>query len=321
MCSFVLFRPKCGFPQKNATPAPRERQRQLIDHQRPEGCSIRRGCEVIELPRSTYYYRSTAKAAAISDACLIEWIDEIHIEFAGYGYRRVSRELCKRGHRVNHKRVARVMKAHGLGIKPRRRFVRTTDSDHDFPVFANLYRNVIPAKPDVVWVADITYIRLANGFCFLAAILDACSRRVIGYALSRQIDTPLALAALKAAVENRRPPPGTCIHHSDRGSMGEFNRSSQHFLTGGCDGCKEAKIRSCWACKDEVTRAAACHASIRAPAVLAGDRPRVVERRGSPKSWGVAGGWTKMVSGVWRNAPITSFAVGANADRTVFVAG
>jgi putative transposase len=172
---------------------------------------------MIELPRSTYYYRSTAQAAAISDASLVEWIDEIQTEFAGYGYRRVSRELHKRGHRVNHKRVARVMKEHGLGIKPRRRFVRTADSDHDFPVFPNLYGNVIPVQPDVVWVADITYIRLASGFCFLAAILDACSRKVIGYALSRRIDTELALAALRAAFENRRPAPATCIHHSDRG--------------------------------------------------------------------------------------------------------
>lgn len=165
----------------------------------------------------TIWQASLLKASAISDACLIERIDEVRIEFAGYVYRRVGRELYNRSHRVNHKRVARVMKAHGLGIKPRRRFVRTTDSDHEFPVFPNLYRNVIPAKPDVVWVADITYIRLANGLCFLAAILDACSRKVVGYALSRQIDTPHALAALTAAAENRRPSPGTCVHCSDRG--------------------------------------------------------------------------------------------------------
>jgi putative transposase len=74
------------------------------------------------------------------------------------------------------------MNSYGLGIKPRRRFVRTTDSDHDLPIFPNLYRNVIPARPDLVWVADFTYIRLATGFCFLAAILDACSRKVVGYA-------------------------------------------------------------------------------------------------------------------------------------------
>lgn len=173
---------------------------------------------MIELPRSTYYYRPTEQPEQIADGRLVELIGDIQDELPGYGYRRVTRELQRRGHPVNHKRVARVMRANGLAIKPRRRFVRTTDSDHDLPVFPNLYRNVIPAKPNVVWVADITYIRIAAGFCYLAAILDACSRKVVGYAISRQIDTQLTLAALKAAVEVRQPPPG-CIHHSDRGSQ------------------------------------------------------------------------------------------------------
>jgi putative transposase len=174
---------------------------------------------VIELPRSTYYYRSIGQAQRMPEARLIELIGEIQDEFTGYGYRRVTRELHKRGHVVNHKRIARVMKAHGLGIKPRRRFVRTTDSNHDSPVFPNLYRNVVPTKPDRVWVADITYIRIANGFCFLAAILDACSRKVVGYAISRHIDSQLTLAALEAAVKSRKPAPFTCVHHSDRGSQ------------------------------------------------------------------------------------------------------
>lgn len=76
------------------------------------------------------------------------------------------------------------MKIHCLGIKPRRRFMRTTDSDHDLPIFPNLYRNVTPTKPDMVWVGDITYIRLAAGFCYLAVLLDACSRKVVGYAIN-----------------------------------------------------------------------------------------------------------------------------------------
>jgi putative transposase len=133
------------------------------------------------------------------------------------------------------------MKAHGLGIKPRRRFMRTTDSDHDFTVFPNLYGNIIPAKPDVVWVADITYIRIATGFCYLAAILDACSRKVIGYAISRHIDTQLALAALEAAFASRRPAPETCIHHSDRGcqyASDEYRRALNKFrLIGSMSSC------------------------------------------------------------------------------------
>ena len=145
----------------------------MLDHQRPEGCSIRRGCEVIELLRSTCYYRSTSQVLGPAE--------------------------------------------HALGIKRRRRFVRTTDSNHDGPIFPNLYRNVIPDKPDLIWVADITYIRIAVGFCYLAVILDACSRKVVGYAISMRIDTPFALAALQAAIHSRRPARG-CIHPTDRGS-------------------------------------------------------------------------------------------------------
>ena len=173
---------------------------------------------MIEIPRSTYYYRSTAKALALTDGRIVELINAIQDELAGYGYRRVTHELRRRGHAVNHKRVARVMKAHGLGIKQRRRFVATTDSDHDLPIFPNLYRNVIPAQLDLVWVADITYIRITGGFCYLAAILDACSRRVVGYAISKNINTQLTLAALKAAIHARNPARG-CVHHSDRGSQ------------------------------------------------------------------------------------------------------
>lgn len=174
---------------------------------------------MIDLPRSTYYYRSAAGAVSLSDERLAALIAEIQTGIAGYGYRRVTHELRHRGYPVNHKRVARVMKACGLGIKPRRRYTRTTDSDHDSPIFPNRYRNVIPHQPDRVWVTDFTYIRIATGFVYLAAMLDSCSRKVIGYAISRQIDTELALAALRAAVANRRPAPGSCIHHSDRGAQ------------------------------------------------------------------------------------------------------
>lgn len=173
---------------------------------------------MIELPRSTYYYRSTAHAQGLSDERVVELIGHIQDELPGYGYRRVTHELRRRGHALNHKRVARLMRANALGIKPRRRFVRTTDSGHDQPVWPNLYRNVIPSRPDLVWVADITYIRLNQEFCYLAAVLDACSRKAVGYAISKNIDTQLTLAALDAAIRARRPLPG-CIHHSDRGSQ------------------------------------------------------------------------------------------------------
>jgi putative transposase len=194
---------------------------------------------VIDLPRSTFYYHPGSSTPEIADGRLVELIGNIEDDFPGYGYRRVTHELRRRGVAINHKRVSRVMTANGLGVKPRRRFVRTTDSEHDLPVFPNLYRNVIPARPNVVWIADITYIRLAAGFCYLAAILDACSRMVVGYAISRDIDTPLALAALKAAIRNRAPPRG-CIHHSDRGCQYASASYRKELLNNGLVGSMSA---------------------------------------------------------------------------------
>ncbi|WP_162244454.1 IS3 family transposase [Rhizobium sp. Leaf391] len=156
------------------------------------------------------------KGFKLGDSELVAIIEDIQDELPCYGYRRVTHELQRKGHLVNHKRVARVMRANGLGIKPRKRYVRTTDSNHGSPIYPNLYCNVVPARPDMVWVADFMYIRIAVGFCYLAVILDACSRKVVGYGLSKRLDTPLALAALSSALENRKPPPG-CIHHTDRG--------------------------------------------------------------------------------------------------------
>jgi putative transposase len=174
---------------------------------------------VIELPRSTYYYRSSTSDHGLTDVRLVGLIGDIHEEFPGYGYRRVTLELLARGYCVNHKRVARIMRENALGALRRRRFVRTTDSDHANPVFPNLYRNRIPDRPNLVWVADITYVSLASGFAYVAVILDACSRKVVGYAIGRHIDTELTLAALQVAMQTRMPEPGTCIHHSDRGAQ------------------------------------------------------------------------------------------------------
>ena len=110
------------------------------------------------------------------------------------------------------------MHDNGLQVRPLRRFVRTTDSDHNGPIFPNLVREFVPTMPNQLWVADFSYIAIAKGFVYLAAVLDAWSRRVVGYALARRLDTRLALAALNVAIETRRPPPG-CIHHSDRGTQ------------------------------------------------------------------------------------------------------
>jgi putative transposase len=172
---------------------------------------------VIDLPRSTFYYRPRSGKRGEADVELTQRIESIQGSLPGYGYRRVTRELSKQGVAVNHKRVARIMREHGLAIKGRQKFQPPRGSEQNVSVFPNLYRNVVPDQVDKVWVSDITYIRIVAGFCFLAAILDACSRKVVGYAISRSIDTQLTIAALCAAVRHRKPPPGTCVHHSDRG--------------------------------------------------------------------------------------------------------
>ena len=153
---------------------------------------------MIGLPRSTYHYKHKERGRPVSDADLIAAMIAIKGEFPLYGSPRVTHELGRRGCKANHKRVERLMKANDLNVKSRRRFVRTTNSDHPYPIYPNLYRNVIPAKVDVVWVADITYIALEDDrFAYAAVILDACSRKVVGYAISKRIDAKLADVALK----------------------------------------------------------------------------------------------------------------------------
>jgi len=167
------------------------------------------------LPRSTYY---DAPPVKVDDAEIVTAITAICDEFEAYGYRRVGAELRHRGMVVNSKKIRRLMREHDLQPQRRRRFLATTDSDHDSPIFPNLARSAVLDGPNQLWVADITYIAIATGFVYLAAILDAWSRRVVGYAISRSIDARIAIAALKAAVRTRQPPKG-CIHHSDRGSQ------------------------------------------------------------------------------------------------------
>jgi len=170
----------------------------------------------MKLVRSTYYYRSRRAAAA--KIIVRDRIVALCDEFPRYGYRRVTAQLKAEGTTINHKTVSRIMRDNGLQVRPLRRFVRTTDSDHNGPIFPNLVREFVPTMPNQLWVADFSYIAIAKGFVYLAAVLDAWSRRVVGYALARRLDTRLALAALNVAIETRRPPPG-CIHHSDRGTQ------------------------------------------------------------------------------------------------------
>jgi len=175
----------------------------------------------MSLSRSTFYKGSDTEARRRREAsrtALREVIEDVVEEWPAYGYRRVTRELRRRGVVANHKRIAKIMRDEALTPKRVKRFLVTTDSNHALPVFPNLARDFTPTGPDQLWVADITYIRLKAAFVFLAVLLDAWSRRVVGYAVSRFLDVRLTLAALEAAVVNRRPVPGL-IHHSDRGSQ------------------------------------------------------------------------------------------------------
>ena len=167
------------------------------------------------IARSTFYDRPDAGA---DDATVVAQMKTICDEFETYGYRRVGAELRHRGLVVNAKKVRRLMRMQALNPKQRRRFVMTTDSDHNDPIYPNLAANMALDGPNQLWVADITYVAITTGFVYLAVVLDAWSRRAVGYAISRSIDARLAAAALKAAINARDPPRG-CVHHSDRGSQ------------------------------------------------------------------------------------------------------
>jgi len=142
----------------------------------------------VNLPRSTYYHKPKAEA---DDRDLVVEIEAIIEELSGYGYRRVTRELHRRGNPVNHKKVHRIMKERGLLKKPKRRWVRTTDSNHGHRIYSNLLQNLAVAGPNQAWAADITYIGILNAFVYLAVILDLFARRAVGYAISRNIATAI----------------------------------------------------------------------------------------------------------------------------------
>ena len=170
----------------------------------------------MNLARSTFY--SSPLGQPPEDAGVIEKIGEICVECPRYGYRRVTAQLRREGFVVNHKKTLRIMREQGFSVRAQRRYVVTTDSNHDGPIFPNLARDFVPTGPNQLWVADITYIAIARAFVYLAVILDAWSRRVVGYAAACFMDGRLTEAALRSAIDRRKPPAG-CIHHSDRGSQ------------------------------------------------------------------------------------------------------
>jgi putative transposase len=180
---------------------------------------LERACQLVGMTRATYYRPPGGGEPGCEATAVRERIEAIVLEFPGYGYRRVTKQLEREGWCINHKRVLRIMREESLLCQLRRRWVRTTDSEHGLRTYPNLLANAgwrALTGLDQAWVADLTYIRLEQGFAYLAAVLDAYSRRVVGWGLSRRIDAPLTVAALEMALAARKPAPDW-IHHSDQG--------------------------------------------------------------------------------------------------------
>ncbi|HKV80414.1 MAG TPA: IS3 family transposase [Candidatus Sulfotelmatobacter sp.] len=172
-------------------------------------------CRLTEVSRAGFYRWKAAAPATDPDMELRDEIQRIALEFSYYGSRRVTRELDARGWRVNRKKVQRLMREDNLLCLRKRRFVVTTDSNHALPVYPNLARDMVLTSIDQLWRADITYVRLETEFVYLAVVLDAFSRKVIGWALGRTLEATLAVEALQMALKARKP--AGLVHHSDRG--------------------------------------------------------------------------------------------------------
>jgi len=185
----------------------------------PQGSlSIERRCALAGVSRATYYRHWHAAAPRTEETALRDVLQRLAVTHRHYGYRRLTELVRRDGWAVNHKRVLRLMRTDNLLCLRRRAFVpATTDSRHRWRVVPNLARGLEVTGLDQLWVADITYVRLLEEFAFLAIVLDAFSRRVLGWALESHLHASLALAALQMALAARRPRPGTLIHHSDRG--------------------------------------------------------------------------------------------------------
>jgi len=167
-------------------------------------------CRVLDVAPSSYYYVPIGR----DDLTLLELIEGVLLRFPTYGYRRVTAQLQREGHRVNHKRVRRVMRENDLLAIVRRR-VKTTNSQHGYGRYPNLVKDLVVVRPDQVWCSDITYIQLQRAFIYLAIILDVFTRGLRGWHLARTLSTDLVLPALKQALATRTPE----IHHSDQGAQ------------------------------------------------------------------------------------------------------
>ncbi len=177
---------------------------------------LQRLCALAAVSRAGFYRWQQAPPAVDTDMDLRDALQRIALEWPSYGRPRITAELRRQGWSVNHKRVERLMREDNLLCVRKRKFMVTTDSNHELPVYPNLAGDLVLTGIDQLWVADITYIRLELEFVYLAVVLDAFSRRAIGWALERTLEDELSLAALRMALRARSPAAGL-VHHSDRG--------------------------------------------------------------------------------------------------------
>jgi putative transposase len=197
-----------------------------------ERLSIGEACRTAQVSRAGFYRHFDEHAPRQAETELRDRIQRVALENRFYGYRRVAAELRRQGVMVNHKRVLRVMQEDNLLSLRKRRFVVTTDSRHYRPIYPNLTTDRAITAPNQVWVADITYLRLQEEFIYLAVILDAFSRRVVGWELGQSLQASLALSALNRALAERPVPPGI-IHHSDQGVQYASAELVDRLLDGG----------------------------------------------------------------------------------------
>ncbi len=171
--------------------------------------------------------------------------EQFALSLGSYGRPRMTEELEELGLPVGHRRIGRLMRDNGIAVRRNRTFKATTDSNHSFNIAPSLLnRDFSAARTNRKWAGDISYVWTKEGWLYLAVILDLHSRRVIGWAVSNRMKRDLAIRALKMAIAFRAPPRG-CIHHTDRGSQGGFNRSSQHPFDGGVDDKnRQTKVRT-----------------------------------------------------------------------------
>ncbi|MBV8940392.1 MAG: IS3 family transposase, partial [Solirubrobacterales bacterium] len=277
-------------------------------------------CRTLGVSASAYYRRATGQrcARAVRHERLSGRIGEVHrANYGAYGYRRVHKALRRDGVNVGRDQVAALMRRERLaGAKRRGKPWRTTTPDPAAVRRPDLInRQFTVQRPNALWVADLTYLRCWEGTLFFSFVLDAFSRRVVGWQLASHMRTTLVLDALRMALGTRQHGADLqLVHHSDAGSQGGFKRSSQRSIEGSCDGSPQAaEVGSGGAGAVAVAGSAASGTSGASCALLGGDRARVIECGRGGRGRRVGGRWRPMVSRVWRDAAVCDpfVAVGA----------